>query len=80
MFARILGLALLVAVVAAAAAHRSDSAGPDVVYIVKPYDTVWAIAAARYAGDPRDAVAKIQKRNRLHDAVIRPGQKLVLPR
>jgi nucleoid-associated protein YgaU len=80
MFARILGLALLAAVVAAIVAHRSDSAGPDVVYVVKRYDTVWAIAAAHYGGDVRDAVSRIRKRNRLDGALIRPGQKLVLPR
>jgi nucleoid-associated protein YgaU len=80
MFVRILALALLAAVVAAIVAHRSDSAGSDLVYIVKPYDTVWSIASAHYAGDPRDAVSRIETRNGLNDALIRPGQRLVLPR
>jgi nucleoid-associated protein YgaU len=80
MFVRILALALLAAVVAAIAAHRSDSAGSDLVYIVKPYDTVWSIASAHYAGDPRDAISRIERRNGLKDALIRPGQRLVLPR
>jgi nucleoid-associated protein YgaU len=80
MFARLLALALVAAVVAAIAAHRSESAGPDVVYVVKPYDTVWSIAESHYAGDPREAVVRIERRNRLHEALIRPGQRLVLPR
>src|SRR5262249_41239511 len=80
MFVRLLALALLAAVVAAIAAHRSDSAGADLVYIVKPYDTVWSIASAHYAGDPRDAISRIERRNGLRDALIRPGQRLVLPR
>jgi hypothetical protein len=80
MFARLLALALLAVVVAAIAAHRSDSAGPERVYVVKLYDTVWSIAASHYAGDPRAAVARIEKRNRLRDALIHPGQRLLLPR
>ncbi len=80
MFVRLLGAALLAALVAAIAAHRSDSAGPDLVYVVRAHDTVWSIAASHYAGDPRDAVERIERRNALHDALIRPGQRLVLPR
>jgi nucleoid-associated protein YgaU len=80
MFARIIAIALVATVVAAIAARRSDSAGPDVVYVVRQYDTVWSIADSHYAGDPRDAVARIEQRNGLHGALIHPGQRLVLPR
>jgi hypothetical protein len=80
MFARLIALALVAAVAAAIAARRSDSAGPDLVYVVKPYDTVWSIADSHYAGDPREAVLRIERRNRLHGALIHPGERLVLPR
>lgn len=50
-----------------------------VVYTVKPYDTVWTIAADHYSRDPRGAVYSIAQANHLHDYLIRPGQKLQLP-
>jgi hypothetical protein len=80
MFARLLVVALLVAVVVAIAAHRSDSAGKELVYVVKQYDTLWGIAASHYAGDPREGVWRIEERNGLRDALIRPGQRLYIPR
>jgi LysM repeat protein len=42
-------------------------------------DTLWSIAASRYAGDPREGVWKLQQRNHLLGTTISPGQKLVLP-
>ncbi len=80
MFAKLVAGALLVALVAAIAAHRSDSAGRELVYVVRPYDTLWTIATSHYAGDPRDAVARIEARNHLAGPLIEPGQRLVLPR
>ena len=47
--------------------------------MVKPGDTLWSISAARYGGDPRGGVWKIQKRNGLRNGAIRSGQLLVLP-
>jgi LysM repeat protein len=46
---------------------------------VKPGDTLWSIAAANLAGDPREGVWELQQRNRLSGTLIRPGQRLVLP-
>jgi LysM repeat protein len=42
-------------------------------------DTLWSIAARSGAGDVREAVWKLEQRNHLSSAAIRPGQKLVLP-
>jgi len=79
MFARALAVLLLLALVVALAAQPSGSSGPEQVYVVKPYDTLWSIAVSHYAGDPREGVWKIRDRNALRDALIRPGERLVLP-
>jgi LysM repeat protein len=79
MFARVLILAVVAVLGWAMFARPSVGAGPERAYVVKPTDTLWSIAAARYAGDPRDAVWRIRDRNELVGTVIRPGQRLVLP-
>jgi nucleoid-associated protein YgaU len=79
MFAKTLLIVLVLALVVAVTARTSDSAGPEQRYVVKHYDTLWSIATAHYAGDPREAVWQIQKRNRLAGATITPGQVLRLP-
>jgi LysM repeat protein len=56
-----------------------ESAGQAQVYVVQPGDTLWSVASARYAGDPREGVWKLQRRNQLAGTMIIPGQKLVLP-
>ena len=60
-------------------ARASSGAGPERLYVVKPHDTLWSLAARTYA-DPREGVWKIEKRNRLHTATIVPGQRLYIPR
>ena len=79
MFARVLALVVLVAVVWAVVARAGTAAGPERAYTVKPGDTLWSIAAARYAGDTRSAVWEIGRRNGLRGGTIRAGQRLVLP-
>jgi nucleoid-associated protein YgaU len=56
------------------AAHEQKA-----TYRVAPYDTLWTIAAAHYAGDVRDAVWRIERANGIRDARIRPGEVLRLP-
>ena len=46
---------------------------------MRPADTLWAIAARTYAGDPREGVWELEQRNHLTSATLRPGQKLLLP-
>ena len=79
MFVRI-GLLLIAAILAVAvAARQSSGAGPTQTYLVRPGDTLWAIALAHYAGDPRQGVWEIEQRNRLASDTLQPGQRIVLP-
>jgi nucleoid-associated protein YgaU len=80
MFVRIAAVALVVLLAWAVLARDSEGAGPERGYVVRPGDTLWTIAASHYPGDPREAVWEIEQRNGLAGALIRPGQRLVLPR
>jgi LysM repeat protein len=80
MFARIALIALVITFLGWSVATRSvESARKARVYVVQPDDTLWSIASERYAGDPREGVWKLERRNRLLGTTISPGQKLVLP-
>ena len=79
MFARVLILLLLGSLIVAVAARQSSGAGHQQTVIVRPGDTLWSIAVAKYAGDPREGVWKIQHRNHLANDTIEPGERLVLP-
>jgi len=46
---------------------------------VEAGETLWSIAAARYGGDPRAGVWKLQQANGLAGATIVPGQRLTVP-
>jgi LysM repeat protein len=70
-------LALLL--VALGAARPSSGAAPETRYVVEAGDTLWAIASARYEGDPREAIWRIEERNDLASPLLQPGQVLVLP-
>jgi LysM repeat protein len=78
-FARLLLLLLIVACVVGVVARPSGGAGKPVLYVVKPTDTLWAIAAAHYGGDPREGVWQLQRRNHLRGTTLVPGQRVVLP-
>jgi LysM repeat protein len=69
------GLGLLIGV----AARPSGGAGGSRTYVVKPADTLWSIAVATYAGDPREGVWKLEHRNHLTAPTVVPGQRLVVP-
>lgn len=79
MFARIAALVLVLTLAWAVVARAGSAAEPERGYVVKPGDTLWSISIARYGGDPRGGVWKIQKRNGLRNGAIRSGQLLVLP-
>jgi nucleoid-associated protein YgaU len=82
MFGRASKTALLLALILVAAAltaRPSSGAGGESRYVVRPGDTLWAIAAHRYAGDPRKAVWRISERNGLGGEGLQPGTVLYLP-
>lgn len=79
MFARIVIVLVLAAVVWAVLARGSGASGPERWYRVRPGDTLWSIAVARYAGDPREGIWKLEHRNGLAGSAISPGQRLSLP-
>ena len=79
MFGKVLLISALVLIAWMFVARASQGAGPTIRYTVKPGDTLWSIAASRYAGDPRDAIYRIDQKNHLHGSVIVPGQSLLLP-
>lgn len=79
MFGRVVILVLLGVFLWAVFARPSGASGPARAYRVRAGDTLWSIATAKYAGDPRAAVWEIERRNHLHGAAIAVGQRLVLP-
>jgi nucleoid-associated protein YgaU len=79
MFVRI-GVVLLVGVLLWAILARDTGAGGRPQhYRVRAGDTLWSIAAARYAGDPREGVWKLERANGLRGATIVPGEMLEIP-
>jgi len=79
MFAKLLIVLALAGLAVGLAARSSHGAGPERSYVVKPADTLWSIAARSYAGDIREGVWKLERRNHLASATLRPGQTLILP-
>ncbi len=79
MFGKVLLIAVSALVLWGVVARASSGAGPERVYVVKPHDTLWSIAARSYGGDPRAGIWKLQKANHLAGATIVPGEKLVVP-
>jgi nucleoid-associated protein YgaU len=79
MFGKVLMVAVSALVLWGVVARASSGAGRERVYVVKPHDTLWTIAARTYGGDPRAGIWKIEKANHLAGATIVPGEKLVVP-
>src|SRR5579864_1310051 len=76
---RVLGLAAILMVVTARLAYGSEPAATGLV-VVAPGDTLWSIAQAHYAGDPRPHVEEILSLNHMSSPLLIPGQSLQIPR
>jgi LysM repeat protein len=79
MFVKLLIVTVLAAAAVGWVARPSESAQPVRHYVVKPGDTLWSIAAARYTGDTRRAVWRIESRNPALSRGLQPGDVLALP-
>ena len=79
MFLKTATLLGVFALFVAVAARPSGGAGRSQTYVVKPADTLWSIAVKTYAGDPREGVWKLERRNHLTGTTVVPGQRLVVP-
>ncbi len=79
MFLRLIVVAAIALIAWASLVRPSEGAGPDRAYVIRTGDTLWSIAEAYYSGDPRAGVLTLQRRNRLEGAIIRPGERIVLP-
>jgi hypothetical protein len=79
MFARVVLVLLLAAFAVGAGVRVSRGAGRPEPYVVRPADTLWSIAQARYGGDPRAGIWTIRQANRLEGSTLRPGERLLLP-
>jgi LysM repeat protein len=79
MFGKLVVLLLIGVIAVGLAARTTHGAGPERSYVVKPTDTLWAIAARTYAGDTREGVWRLEQRNHLSSETLNPGQKLILP-
>jgi LysM repeat protein len=78
-FGRIIIVVLVALLVWAVLARDGGAGAPPRYHTVRAGDTLWSIAAASYAGDPREGVWELQQRNQLDGATIVPGQRLALP-
>jgi LysM domain-containing protein len=77
-FARIVIVVVVATVLWAVFARDTGAGGPERHHVVRPGETMWSIVTSTYAGDPREGVWKLQRRNELDGTTIVPGQRLVL--
>ena len=75
----VIAVLLVVGFAALSNARVSNGAGHETRHRVRAGETLWSIAEANYAGDPRKAIWRIEQRNGLAGADIRVGTILVLP-
>ena len=79
MFGRVVIVVLVAVLVWAVLARDTGASGKPRHHTVHSGETLWAIAATQYGGDPRSGVWKLQQANGLSDSTIVPGQRLLIP-
>jgi LysM repeat protein len=76
---RVVALAAVLVLITARVAYGSEPVATQAV-VVQPGDSLWSIAQAHYAGDPRPHVEEILRLNHLSSPQLLPGQSLQIPR
>ena len=79
MFARVAIVVLTGVLLWAVSARDSGAGSTPSHHTVRPGETLWSIAEARYGGDPRAGVWKLQHANDLDEPTIVPGERLLVP-
>ncbi len=79
MFVRAAIVVLTAVLLWAVLARDSGAGSTPSHHTVRSGETLWSIAAARYGGDPRAGVWKLQHANGLDEPTIVPGERLLLP-
>ena len=72
-------VALLAVALALSTARPSQGAAPERRHLVRPGETLWAIATRAYGGDPREAIWRMEQRNGLGGGPLQPGTVIYLP-
>jgi len=78
-FGRVVIVVLAAVLLWAGLARDTGASGTPQHHRVRAGETLWTIAAARYGGDPRAGVWKLQQANGLASSTIVPGQRLLIP-